>query len=37
VHNRCPVCGGILLAERCKLVCKSEVCLYRVVYTCNEI
>jgi hypothetical protein len=32
----CPVCGGPLIAEKCKVVCRSERCRYRIVMTCAE-
>lgn len=33
---RCPVCGGVLQHEKCKLVCRSEACVYRIVFNCSE-
>jgi len=36
VHRVCPVCGGPLLEERCKMICRSAKCVYRVVYSCAE-
>jgi hypothetical protein len=32
----CPVCGATLIAEKCKVVCRSEKCLYRIVFNCSE-
>ncbi len=32
----CPVCGEPLIQESCKVVCRSEVCVYRIVLTCSE-
>jgi hypothetical protein len=32
----CPVCGGSLVSEKCKVVCRSERCRYRIVLTCAE-
>lgn len=32
----CPVCGAEVLQEKCKVVCRSESCLHRVIYTCSE-
>ncbi len=32
----CPVCGAPLLHEKCKLVCRSERCVYRIVFNCAE-
>ena len=32
----CPVCGGPLSSEKCKVVCRSAVCGYRIVFNCSE-
>jgi hypothetical protein len=32
----CPVCGGALQQESCKVVCRSETCVYRIVFNCSE-
>ncbi|HMO50936.1 MAG TPA: hypothetical protein PKE26_06605 [Kiritimatiellia bacterium] len=32
----CPVCGAALVSEKCKLVCRSEACVYRIVFNCAE-
>ena len=32
----CPVCGARLVQEKCKVVCRSERCRYRIVFTCAE-
>lgn len=32
----CPVCGSELIQEKCKVVCRSEQCLYRLIYNCSE-
>jgi 8-amino-7-oxononanoate synthase len=32
----CPVCGSILTQEKCKVVCRSAVCGYRIVFNCSE-
>ena len=32
----CPACGSRLVRIRCKCVCQSEICGYRIVYTCCE-
>jgi 8-amino-7-oxononanoate synthase len=32
----CPVCGAPLTQEKCKVVCRSAVCGYRIVFNCSE-
>jgi 8-amino-7-oxononanoate synthase len=32
----CPVCGAPLASEKCKVVCRSPVCGYRIVFNCSE-
>jgi hypothetical protein len=32
----CPVCGAASVAEKCKIICKSDVCRGRVIYNCAE-
>ncbi len=32
----CPVCGAAVVQEKCKLICRSEICLGRVVMNCSE-
>ncbi len=32
----CPVCGAPLLQEKCKVVCRSATCVYRIVFNCAE-
>jgi len=32
----CPVCGGSLISEKCKVVCRSATCGYRIVFNCSE-
>jgi hypothetical protein len=32
----CPVCGSLVVQEKCKLVCRSEICRGRVVMNCSE-
>lgn len=32
----CPVCGEALQQESCKVVCRSECCVYRIVFNCSE-
>ena len=32
----CPVCGAPLISEKCKVICRSERCRYRIVFNCAE-
>jgi hypothetical protein len=32
----CPVCGAAVVQEKCKLICRSDVCRGRVVMNCSE-
>jgi 7-keto-8-aminopelargonate synthetase-like enzyme len=32
----CPVCGAALISEKCKVVCRSATCGYRIVFNCSE-
>lgn len=32
----CPVCGAELVQEKCKVVCRSECCVYRLIFNCSE-
>jgi hypothetical protein len=32
----CPVCGAATVNEKCKVICRSDVCRGRVVYNCAE-
>lgn len=34
--QHCPVCGAVLLHEKCKVVCRSPRCVYRIVFNCAE-
>jgi uncharacterized Zn finger protein (UPF0148 family) len=34
--SHCPVCGAALLQEKCKVVCRSPRCTYRIVFNCSE-
>ncbi len=36
VDDTCPVCGAPLLHEKCKVLCKSAQCVYRIVFNCSE-
>jgi len=32
----CPICGAVAVQEKCKIVCRSEICRGRVVMNCSE-
>ena len=32
----CPSCGADAVTEKCKVVCRSAICVYRIIYTCSE-
>ena len=32
----CPACGSPLLQEKCKMVCRSSECVYRIIFNCSE-
>lgn len=32
----CPVCGATAVVEQCKVVCRSKLCTYRIVFNCSE-
>lgn len=32
----CPVCNAALAVEKCKVVCRSTTCVYRIVFNCSE-
>ena len=34
--QHCPVCGAVLLQEKCKVVCRSPQCTYRIIFNCSE-
>ena len=34
--SHCPVCGATLLQEKCKVVCRSPQCTYRIIFNCSE-
>lgn len=36
VETVCPVCGERLREEKCKVVCRSRTCVYRIVFNCAE-
>ena len=32
----CPVCGAVGVQEKCKVICRSEICRGRIVMNCSE-
>lgn len=32
----CPVCGAATVQEKCKVICKSEICRGRIIMNCAE-
>ena len=32
----CPVCGASAVQEKCKMICRSDICHGRVVMNCSE-
>ena len=32
----CPVCGAATVQEKCKVICKSDICRGRVIMNCAE-
>jgi hypothetical protein len=32
----CPVCGSPTVQEKCKVICKSDLCRGRIIYNCAE-
>jgi len=36
VDSVCPVCGEAVRNEKCKVVCRSSRCGYRIILTCAE-
>ncbi|MBF2054986.1 MAG: hypothetical protein IGS03_16180 [Candidatus Sericytochromatia bacterium] len=35
-HQHCPVCHSQLEQQKCKVICRSEFCVYRIIYNCSE-
>lgn len=35
-ENTCPVCGAQAIQQKCKVICRSEVCVHRIIYNCSE-
>lgn len=33
---RCPVCGFPAVQEKCKVICRSALCTYRIIFNCSE-
>ena len=36
LNEYCPVCNARLVHEKCKVVCRSATCTYRIVFNCSE-
>lgn len=36
VQEVCPACGHAVIQEKCKVVCRSHKCVYRIVLNCSE-
>lgn len=36
IDQHCPVCDAELLQEKCKVVCRSLRCTYRIIFNCSE-
>jgi uncharacterized Zn finger protein (UPF0148 family) len=34
--QHCPVCSATLIQEKCKVVCRSPRCVYRIIFNCSE-
>jgi hypothetical protein len=34
--QHCPVCTAVLIQEKCKVVCRSPRCTYRIIFNCSE-
>ena len=32
----CPLCGSAVVQEKCKILCRSEICRGRVIMNCSE-
>lgn len=32
----CPVCSEPLIHVKCKVVCRSAICVYRLIFNCSE-
>lgn len=32
----CPLCGAAAVQEKCKVICRSEICHGRVILNCSE-
>ncbi len=32
----CPVCGAATVQEKCKIICRSDLCRGRIIYNCAE-
>lgn len=34
--SHCPACGAVLIHIKCKVICRSEKCVYRLIFNCSE-
>lgn len=34
--QHCPICSATLVQEKCKVVCRSPQCVYRIIFNCSE-
>ncbi len=34
--QHCPVFSAALIQEKCKVVCRSPRCTYRIIFNCSE-
>lgn len=32
----CPVCSAAVEQIKCKVICRSDKCVYRIIYNCSE-
>lgn len=36
IDQHCPICNAALIQEKCKVVCRSPQCTYRIIFNCSE-
>jgi hypothetical protein len=36
LEAHCPACGAAVEHEKCKVVCRSDACVYRIISNCSE-